>query len=88
MFVKCSECNGKGSYIPQGLCIEVECCMCRGKGGFEVPKGQKLCPKCKGSGYALVNSWLGIPVEVTCDKCKGKGRVPNNKKRGSKAKEP
>ena len=50
MKIKCSDCKGVGYYEPKGWGINVTCCMCGGKGFFNIPKGKQVCESCKGSG--------------------------------------
>lgn len=76
MWVKCKECNGKKEVIVEGANIRVSCFACRGKGGFEVPKGKTICPDCGGSGRVkLPISLAGFRTMQSCKRCRATGFV-------------
>ena len=78
MYVKCTVCGGKGADIstsPAGWRLTIQCNVCCGKGGFDIPDGTHLCLGCKGRGKKCViqGGWPGRAVHVDCEFCDGKG---------------
>lgn len=76
MFVKCKICDGKEYFVPRGWNgVSFHCSTCHGTGGFDVPDGKDLCPKCNGSGQIAEISEFGFGIEASCKICSGTGFV-------------
>lgn len=78
MLIKCKTCEGKGYAIIKGLGFAVECDVCHGKGGFDVPENKELCPECNGRGTVYLKTKFGdseIGNETNCTNCFGTGLI-------------